>query len=110
MDRLLQTILEMYELTLGELLVISAEGLLSIISLTLVLVAAYRMTKNSNSKNAKTILFSIIGIIISEFVSSVVLENSETMGPLQYLIYLVPSLFILTAALGFYKLSNECRA
>ncbi|MCP5079706.1 MAG: hypothetical protein GY951_16840 [Psychromonas sp.] len=110
MGRLLQTILEMYEMTLGELLAISAEGLLSIISLTLVLIAAYRMMKNSNSKSAKTILISIIGIILSGFVSSVVLENSDTMGLLQYLIYLVPSLFILTAALGFYKLSIEYRA
>ncbi|RZQ51626.1 hypothetical protein C1E23_18475 [Pseudoalteromonas phenolica] len=107
METFEKIITEIYGITLPELLIQSVDSILYIISLILVAVGAIKIFRKTRSTNAKSIVISIIGTVLSSFVSIAIAENSEDFGVIEVTVILVPSLFMLVAAISFYRLCSE---
>ena len=96
-----------YGISLVELVFQSIDAFIFLVTMILVLVAAYKVYRKTKAKSAFTIVCSLFGCIVSAFVSSVVYENSISFGYVEFFVHLLPSAFGLVAAYGFYKFCGE---
>ena len=104
-----QTIIkEMYGSTLLEFTFYGMDALISVICTLIALFISFKHFRKTNSSSTRIIFYSILGIMISGTIAEQMLHNNlgEHLSLPELLVVYLPSIFIITATIGFYKLCN----
>lgn len=107
MEMFAEIIRNMYGISLGEFAIMIIDSIVYLFASFLVFFSLFKIAKATESNNAKGALISVLGAIVSSFVSVNILESVETYGLFEMAVLLVPSIFTFVSAICFYRLSNE---
>lgn len=109
MDTYIQILETMYEASWQELLVYFVDAVLVLFVAVLILWASLSRYRRTGGRASATIFYSVFAMLISSFVSASIVENSlkGRFSFFEMLTISLPSIFMVIAAFGFFKLCKE---